>query len=109
MDEIKDVEERGSVAFQRLQEMLRDMEWTEDWAIEELYRTIGEKLGATKKSIEQWFGRRSIPAIHIFNVAVAFGVSSDWLAGLPGRRKVDGIVPGGLYAREVERARKRAG
>lgn len=112
MAKLMNQEERGRVALERLLELMADMGWTEDWAIEELHAEIGEPLGLGKKATEAWFlpDRRSIPAHMIFNVAVILGVDVAWLAGettLTKAEAADGHR--GLYHREFQReARRRA-
>lgn len=99
---------RSKIAFERLQELMRDMGWTEEVAVHEFVQGVADPLKMGKKSIEQWFERKSIPAHMIFNVADLLGVQSDWIGGLrPQPDKAKAIGGAGLYRREVRREERR--
>lgn len=97
-------EERARIAFQRLMELLEDMGWSEEYAIDEFYESIAKPLDQGKKSIKQWFERQAVPLASAFNVAECLGVDIAWLGGTPGVPK---RTRPGLYEREVKREERR--
>lgn len=99
---VRDQDEISETAMTRLRELLADMGWDEDTAIEEIYEEFGKPLDIGKKAIENWFLRNAIPPAHIFNLSTFLGVAAGWIAGQPGLEKEDAIQRG-LYLREVER------
>lgn len=45
--------------------------------------TLGAKLGVNHSTIVRWESGKMLPSIeHLYNIAVLFGVSSDYLVGL---------------------------
>lgn len=100
-------EQITSTAFTRFCELLADMGWDENDALETLTEEIGQPLQLGEKGFKQWFDRQTIPAWHIFNVSAVFGVEAGWLAGQPSVSKDEAIRPG-LYRRELRRRTRHA-
>jgi hypothetical protein len=109
MPKIKSQEEQGATAYRRLLELMADMQWDEEWAIAQFVLEIAEPLGLAtpKKTIEQWFDRKSIPSHQIFNVGEALGIAPGWLTDQTRMTKEQAVYSGGLYDREVTRAARR--
>jgi hypothetical protein len=104
--------QRGKAAFERLLELLPDMGWDEDIAIDEIYDELGEASEVGRKAVEMWFNaeRRSLPPYVIFNLGPWLGVDIAWLAGEPGITKEQATAGRrGLYHKEVRREKRRAG
>ena len=99
---VKVSDEISKVALARFLELMADMGWNEDYAVDQLYAEIGQPLEHSKKMIGQWFSR-GIPPAHIFNISTVFGIDAGWLAGQSHLDKAKAIRASGLYAREVER------
>lgn len=99
---VKASDEISKVALVRFLELMADMGWDEDYAVDQLYEEIGQPLEHSKKMIGQWFAR-GIPPGHIFNISTVFGIDAGWLAGQSHLDKAKAIRPSGLYAREVGR------
>jgi hypothetical protein len=99
---VKETDEISKVALARFLELMADMGWDEDYAVDQLYEEIGQPLESSKKMIEQWF-TRGIPPGHIFNISTVFGIDAGWLAGQAHLDKAKAIRASGLYAREVSR------
>lgn len=95
----------SETAFARFRELMTDMGWRDDTAIKNLYREIARPLGVGEKAVKMWFDRREIPAGHIFNVALVFGIDASWLAGTSNLTKEEATDPHGLYGREMDRVR----
>lgn len=104
---IKTQEEQATTAFARFHELLADIGWKEEWALDFLIKEIAAPLGHGDKSVRQWYTRGEIPPTHVFNIGEAFGIIPSWLVGQTHLTKVQAIVPGGLYEREMEREMRR--
>jgi len=104
---VKASDEISKVALARFLELMADMGWDEDYAVDQLYEEIGQPLESSKKMIRQWFERGGIPAAQIFNISTVFGVDAGWLGGQGHLDKAKAIRASGLYAREVERENRR--
>ena len=101
-----DSEQRGAAAFRRLQELLDDLAYDEDAAINYVFDIAGKPAEIGEKAIKQWFSRKSIPAYAIFNLAEALGIDVTWLAGSARISKEKAILRGGPYHREIERVER---
>lgn len=104
---VKSQDQISQIALERFEELMRDMGWSEDIAVAEIFREIGEPLGITKKAVQAWFGR-GIPPYQIYNLSTLLGVDAGWLAGQPHVTKEQAVTGLGLYAREVNRERRRS-
>jgi hypothetical protein len=107
---VKETDEISKIALARFLELMADMGWDEDYAVDQLYEEIGQPLENSKKMIRQWFERGGIPPAQIFNISTVFGIDAGWLAGQNHLDKTKAIRASGLYAREVGREnRQRTG
>ena len=59
---VKVSDEISKVALARFLELMADMGWDENYAVDELYTEIGQPLDHSKKMIRQWFERGIPPA-----------------------------------------------
>lgn len=103
---IKTQKELSKTALERFQDVLTQMEWTEEWAIDLLWEDAGPQLKLkSKKAIEHWLDpKRGMAAHAIFIIAAVFGIDAGWLAGQD--HAGQSLVRSGLAAREIERRRK---
>lgn len=101
-----DSEQRGAAAFRRLQELLDDLAYDEEAAINYVFDIAGKPAEIGEKAIKQWFSRKAIPAYAIFNLAEALGVDVTWLAGSDRISKEKAILKGGPYHREIDRVER---
>lgn len=110
MPALKTEEEFGQTALERFEELAADMGWSEDVSVKQLAEEVAAPLGLSKKAVQQWFERRRLPGYIAYNVALVLGIDERWFFGSPSVTKEQAIKPGGLYDREVRRARmQRAG
>lgn len=89
------------MALERLRDILSDLKWTDEIAIDVIHQELNDHFKITKKAVEHWF-IRGIPGEHIFNISSIFGVDAGWLGGQSHMTKKKAIRLNGRYDRETK-------
>lgn len=106
MNKLMSNEERGRAALARFRELMDDLSFDEDTAMDFVYEIAGRPADLGKKAIKQWYSRGGIPPYAVFNIAAALGIDVSWLGGSDYISKEKAIQKGGPYHRELERVAK---
>lgn len=110
MTEFMAQDDRAKAAYARFRELMDDLAWDEEEALETAYKFGVDTKQIGKKAVKQWFDRKVIPPYAVFNMAAAMGIDVAWLGGFQSVEKEKAIRKGGWFYAERERFKRiRAG